>query len=866
MSLKTQDVIESHEYSHVELNSQLALSIDDPSKHIPLELDKQAARAFFLNDINKRMVFFHDLEEKMNYMIREGYYEEKTVRQYRWEFVKDLYKHIYGYKFRFNSYMGAVKFFNSYALKTYDGKHYLERFEDRVCMTALHLAEGDEIDAWSFAEEMITRRFQPATPTFLNAGTNGRGKMVSCYLMCLSDTMLDIQRAVSSTKALSKDGGGVAICLTNLRAAKDPIKNILGRGSSILPVAKLIEGSAAYANQAGARDGAAVVYVHMCHLDAPLLLDTKKENADEEVRLKTLSIGIVVPDIAYKLAALGQDLYLFSPYDIEKQYGKRMTDISITEMYDELVANPKIRKKKTNAAEYFQTISLIQGQSGYPFIMNEDHVNRANALPGRRIPMLNLCVAPETTVLTRQGEVPIITLAGQSVEIWNGEQWSLSQVAKTGENQPLLHVRLSNGKTLDVTEYHKWYVKDPQNSESMIEKRTVELQPGDELIDWVTPLVDGYPSTNQDVIQSMKIRQVYDLGRISDTYCVSEPLRHMAVFNGILTGNCVEIAQPFEPSTYAKDMSYTHIGRDVSCNLGSLNIAECMFNGGQFSKTVRVAIRALSAVARMSVIDTVPSIDRGNREGRAIGLGDMNFHGFLGHEKIHYDAPESPEFADLFFATQRYHAIAASCELSKQRKVTFVGFEQSKYYTGEVFTPYIERDWSVISDRLKTVFDKYGFVVPTSDQWARLAEDVKTFGMYNQNLIAVAPTGSISYINHSTSSIHPIVDQIESRTEGRLGRVYNTASLMTNQNREYFRNAYDYGWKPLIDVYAAATPHTDQSLSMTVFMSAGSTSRDFDNMRMYAWKKRCKSIYYIRIDEKRSLGSQNISECVACSV
>ena len=91
------------------------------------------------------------------------------------------------------------------------------------------------------------------------------------------------------------------------------------------------------------------------------------------------------------------------------------------------------------------------------------------------------------------------------------------------------------------------------------------------------------------------------------------------------------------------------------------------------------------------------------------------------------------------------------------------------------------------------------------------------YGMYNQNLQAVPPTGSISYINGSTSSIHPIVSRIEIRKEGKIGRVYYPAPYMTNENLEYYQDAYEIGPEKIIDTYAVATQHVDQGLSLTLF-------------------------------------------------
>src|SRR5690606_5397172 len=82
--------------------------------------------------------------------------------------------------------------------------------------------------------------------------------------------------------------------------------------------------------------------------------------------------------------------YLFSPYDVERVYGVPFSEISVTEKYQEMVDDARIRKSKINARVFFQTLAEIQFESGYPYIMFEDTVNRANPIAGR-INMSNLC-------------------------------------------------------------------------------------------------------------------------------------------------------------------------------------------------------------------------------------------------------------------------------------------------------------------------------------------------------------------------------------------------------------------------------------------------------------------------------------------
>lgn len=278
------------ETTYFQLNNEINRPVNN---QIPLHKDKEAVESYFKEEINPKTVEFESLEEKIDYLIDNDFIEAGFINQYSFDFIKRLFDRLYAKDFRFRSFMGAYKFYTQYALKTDDKSQYLERYEDRVAFNALFLANGDETLAMNIAEEMINQRYQPATPTFSNAGRKRRGEFVSCFLIQLTDDMNSIGRGINSALQLSRIGGGVGINLSNLRAAGDPIKKIKNASSGVLPVMKLLEDSFSYSNQLGQRNGAGAVYLSVFHPDVINFLSTKKENADEKVRVKTLSLGLV---------------------------------------------------------------------------------------------------------------------------------------------------------------------------------------------------------------------------------------------------------------------------------------------------------------------------------------------------------------------------------------------------------------------------------------------------------------------------------------------------------------------------------------------------------------------------------------------
>lgn len=692
------------------------LNLYDREGRIQFDKDREAVDAFFAAHVRPNSVTFASQDERLDHLVNEGYYDARVLTRYARAFVVKLFERAHASGFRFQTFLGAWKFYTSYTLKTFDGKRYLESFEDRVVMVALTLAQGDEALAQQLTDEILSGRFQPATPTFLNCGKAQRGELVSCFLLRIEDNMESIGRAVNSALQLSKRGGGVAFLLSNLREAGAPIKRIENQSSGVIPVMKMLEDAFSYANQLGARQGAGAVYLHAHHPDILRFLDTKRENADEKIRIKTLSLGVVIPDITFKLAKENADMALFSPYDVERIYGKAFGDVAISELYDELLADDRIRKKTINARDFFQTLAEIQFESGYPYIMYEDTVNRANPIAGR-INMSNLCS---------------------------------------------------------------------------------------------------------------------------------------------------EILQVNSASRYDENLDYAEIGKDISCNLGSLNIAHTM-DSPDFGRTVETAIRGLTAVSDMSHIRSVPSIEAGNAASHAIGLGQMNLHGYLAREGIAYGSPEGLDFTNLYFYTVTWHALHTSMMLARERNQRFAGFEQSRYASGEYFSQYLEGDWQPKTARVRELFARAGIVLPTRAMWQQLRDDVMRYGIYNQNLQAVPPTGSISYINHATSSIHPIVSKIEIRKEGKTGRVYYPAPFMTNENLALYQDAYEIGPEKIIDTYAEATKHVDQGLSLTLFFPDTATTRDINKAQIYAWKKGIKTLYYIRLRQLALEGTE-IEGCVSCAL
>lgn len=722
MGLKQIDV---DQVSYYDLNNEINIPVDG---QIPLKKDQAALTAFLAENVKPNLLTFSSLKEKLNYLIENNYYENGFIEKYDFSFIEKLYDFLIKADFHFKTFMAAYKFYAQYALKTNDNNQYLEDFTDRVAANALYFGDGDEKLALKLADEMIHQRYQPATPSFLNAGRKRRGELVSCFLIQITDDMNSIGRGINSALQLSRIGGGVGITLSNLRAAGAPIKDIQNAASGVVPVMKLLEDSFSYSNQLGQRQGAGVVYLNVFHPDIIAFLAAKRENADEKVRIKTLSLGVIVPDKFYELAQQDAEMYLFDPWGVEREYGKPFSYIDITKEYDRMVANPNIPKKKIKARDLETEISKLQQESGYPYIINIDTANRANPVAGKII-MSNLCS---------------------------------------------------------------------------------------------------------------------------------------------------EILQVQRPSTINNQQNYDEMGTDISCNLGSTNIVNLMASPN-FGSSVETMVRALTFVTDHSDIDVVPSIQKGNHLAHTIGLGAMGLHAFLAKNQIHYGSPEAIDFTSVYFMLLNYWTLKASNQIARERQETFADFAQSSYADGSYFDKYLQHNYGPQTQRISELFA--GIFIPTTTDWAELKKNVMQDGLYHQNRMAVAPNGSISYINDTTASLHPIINRIEERQERKIGKIYYPAPYLSNKTLPYYQSAYDTDMRKVIDTYAAAQQHVDQGMSLTLFMRSTiptglyewkkgrtdkMTTRDLSILRNYAHNKGIKSVYYVRTftDDQTEVGANECESCV----
>ncbi|HBC4602191.1 TPA: class 1b ribonucleoside-diphosphate reductase subunit alpha [Staphylococcus aureus] len=698
--------MEEKKYNHIELNNEVTKRREDG--FFSLEKDQEALVAY-LEEVKDKTIFFDTEIERLRYLVDNDFYFN-VFDIYSEADLIEITDYAKSIPFNFASYMSASKFFKDYALKTNDKSQYLEDYNQHVAIVALYLANGNKAQAKQFISAMVEQRYQPATPTFLNAGRARRGELVSCFLLEVDDSLNSINFIDSTAKQLSKIGGGVAINLSKLRARGEAIKGIKGVAKGVLPIAKSLEGGFSYADQLGQRPGAGAVYLNIFHYDVEEFLDTKKVNADEDLRLSTISTGLIVPSKFFDLAKEGKDFYMFAPHTVKEEYGVTLDDIDLEKYYDDMVANPNVEKKKKNAREMLNLIAQTQLQSGYPYLMFKDNANRV------------------------------------------------------------------------------------------------------------------HPNSN--------------IGQIK------------------MSNLCTEIFQLQETSIINDYGIEDEIKRDISCNLGSLNIVNVM-ESGKFRDSVHSGMDALTVVSDVANIQNAPGVRKANSELHSVGLGVMNLHGYLAKNKIGYESEEAKDFANIFFMMMNFYSIERSMEIAKERGIKYQDFEKSDYANGKYFEFYTTHEFEPQFEKVRELFD--GMAIPTSEDWKKLQQDVEQYGLYHAYRLAIAPTQSISYVQNATSSVMPIVDQIERRTYGNAETFY-PMPFLSPQTMWYYKSAFNTDQMKLIDLIATIQTHIDQGISTILYVNSEISTRELARLYVYAHYKGLKSLYYTR---NKLL---SVEECTSCSI
>jgi ribonucleoside-diphosphate reductase alpha chain len=473
------DGISSTELDDLASNTAISMSLDHP------DYADLASRIAVSNIQKNTPGTFHKAMEILHKasIVNDNFYKTCVL------FKKEIHAAIVDTRDYDFDYFGIKTLERSYLLRK--DNIIVERPQYMYMRVSVALYPDDINSILECYNGMSKKLFTHASPTLFNAGTM-RQQCSSCYILSTEDSIGGIYKTITDCAHISKFAGGIGLSVSNIRSKGSHIKSTNGNSDGIVPMLKVYNETARYVNQSSRRNGSFAIYLEPHHADIFDFLDMKKNSGDVNLRARDLFYGLWVSDLFMKKVEEDAVWYLMCPNEslgLDEVYGEEYV-----KLYEKYVESGTY-KKSIKARELWNAILVSQIETGTPYMCYKDHVNsKSNQKQLGIIKSSNLCVAPETQILTKTGYCQIKTLEDKEVEVWNGERFTKTVVRKTGTDVELIKVKLGNGCELECTPYHKFYTKDSSPV------RAIDLENGDILLECEFPIIDT-PLTMEDPYQ-----------------------------------------------------------------------------------------------------------------------------------------------------------------------------------------------------------------------------------------------------------------------------------------------------------------------------------------------------------------------------
>jgi len=713
-------------------------------------------------------------------------------------------------------------------LKMYMGPHETPQYMFMRVALGIHGTSDTQMDAVKDTYDLMSQKyFTHATPTLFNAGTS-HPQLSSCFLTGIKDdSVVGMYDTLKDCAQISKWSGGIGFHIHNVRANGSEIRGTNGISDGIVPMLRTFNATARHINQGGGkRKGSFAAYLEPWHADIFEFLELRLNQGDEEARCRDLFTALWIPDLFMKRLGEGKPWSLFCPDKapgLSDVWGDKFEKLYLK--YESM----GLATKTIPIEQLWSAILKSQIETGTPYMLYKDHCNRkSNQRHLGTIKSSNLCVAPETKIKTSKGDLTISDLVDQTVEVWNGEEWSEVTVRKTCDYIELLKVTLEDGKVLECTYDHLFYVNGKFD-------RPI---PAKQLIAGV----DKVPVGDQMV----RVRSVELHGRRDATYCFTEPKRHMGVFNGILTGQCTEIIE------------YTDPGEIAVCNLASIclpkfvNESDGTFDYQKLEEVTRTVTRNLDKIIDVNFYP-VPEAERSNKKHRPVAIGVQGLADV--YQMLGLDFGQG-DLNRLVFETIYWAACSESVRIA------------------EVKGPHSSFSGSPWSQGLFQ-FDLWGVTPSDRYDW----ESIRGRPIRNSLLVGPMPTATTSQIMGNNECFEPYTSNMYLRRtlagefvvlnkhlvtdlkalgiwskQVKDDIVRNQGSVQTLDIPEDLKNRYKTVWeisqKIIIDMAAERGPYICQSQSMNLHVEDPTASK-LSSIHMYAWKQGLKTgMYYLRTRPK----------------
>lgn len=974
-------------------------------------------------------------------MIKEGLMVDLGYSQEEYDYLEGIIDHSKDFK---ATHFELNQIREKYSLKSrVSGKEFeSQQFVYMRMAMALAQDEEDKLEhAAKWYEHLSEKRINAPTPNYVNLGTKLKG-YASCAVYTTEDTADSIEAGVHIAYTMTHRSAGIGAHM-NVRSLGDPVRGGLIRHQGKLPYLRYVAQSSR-ANLQASRGGAVTMYINCYDPEIETLLNLKNPMSVEDKKIRELDYGFSYNRFFVKKAARGENIFLFNGFTAPDLYQAMYSDDEeeFERLYNKYEEDTSFEKIYVEAREILKIALTQASETGRMYEFNTYEANHHTPFKDK-IYSSNLCVAPETKILTKDGYKEIKTLKDQEVEVWNGEEWSKTTVRKTGENQKLVKVETDSGHTLECTPYHKFYVVTNYYG-GVKEVEAKDLKEGDKLIKFDLPVIDGdkvledpylngfysaggcfsrgtqivylyknkfkladkmdsykylskniqeddnrityrfkhlkdkffVPSSeynvesrlewlagfldgdgsiyntkhgggvsqqitassvnleflkevqlmlhslgihskitklrdegykdlpkndgsgengkifckksyrlviptyesfkllsmglnlelleidttkpNRDSKRFVTISSIVDEGRVDDSYCFTEPKRNMGVFNGILTGNCSEIALPTKGY---RDVTGLYTTEEDNGEIGLCSLAGIVYpnieSDEQLEEVMYYALKMIDKCIHLSEYP-FPHLEYTAKSRLSAGIGIIGLAHYLAKRKLSYSTQEGRNEIHRIAEKHMYFAIKASLKLSKELGVA-PWMHKTKWVDG----------WLPIDTYNKNV-DKLVDIGLQYDWEALRKEIVENGGIRNSVLVAHMPSESSSIASGTTNSIYPIRNLTLIKGDNNNRNYW--AAPEAEELARWYEIAYDVPHNDLVACYGIIQKFTDQAISADVYqdilgtdrISSTSMIRDFLTRVKYGLKSR----YYMNTRTTLGTDLDSLAEevCESCTL
>ena len=583
--------------------------------------------------------------------------------------------------------------------------------------------------------------------------------------------------------AMSAGIGG----MISTRTLGDPVRSGVISHAGKLPYYRALA-FATRANQQAGRGGACTTYYSAYDPENITIAALQNPTTTVDKRIRELHFAVLFNRLFTKKAAKNEEVFVFTEYSAPDLWQAMFSgdQDAFEKLYQEYEDNEYFKKNYVNAREFVIYARQQAFECGTHYEMWIDEANRHTPFKDP-IHSSNLCVAGNTKIRTDKGEVDIKSKVNQMVNVWNGEEWSKVTVRKTGENKKLYRVWTWDNKYLDCTAEHRWYI---QGRDDYVE--TKDLPTGSKTVEWKDP--------DTGEIKSSIITVKQPLEGLHDTYCFTEPKRHMGVFNDILTGQCVEIMLPTAGYTSIMDLysGDDHGKGEIAiCALAGLVVCN-IHTEEQYESAAYYALKMIDKCIDMSDYP-FEHVKLTARSRRSAGVGILGLATSLARKKLKYSSQEGKDYCHEVAEKHYYYLLKASLKLGKELG-NAPWIHKTKWPEG----------WLPIDTYKKTVdtitAPKYNY------DWETIRKEViANGGIRNSVLVAHMPTESSSKAAGAPNCIYPIRELSLKKSDN--SNIVDWVAMDSDLLENDYELSWDIPTMDMIKVYAIFQKFTDQGIS-----------------------------------------------------